>query len=484
MWRKKKVAEKWHVSEGLYLPKEADAKQIGQCRPISILNVDGKIFFGILAWRVLAFVQENGYVDESVQKAGVPGIPGCVEHAYTIWDTIQRAKNEKEDLDVVWLDLANAYGSVPHKVLKLAMEHFWFPSEVQDLLMSYYDNFVMRFSTGEFTTGWQRLEVGIAAGCTISVVLFVLVMEMILKSTSTEDLVIKAPLKAFMDDITVLSKADSATRKVLERLDQLISWARMKFKAKKSRSCSLRKGKPKEVRFTIAGDPMPTVKEEPVKSLGRWYKGNLSDRSRGVEVFNEAVEGLKSIDHSRLPGKFKLWCLQFALYPRLLWPLMIYEIAESRVEMVEKKCRAYTRKWLGLPRCLNSSALYGKGLPLELPITSIVEEYKAGKVRTVMMLRLSKDSTIREDPPEVKTGKRWSAEKAANDAEAELRHRDIVGSVQSGRQGVGINHFTPFCMSSDKEKRDAVVATVRSHEHEKARLHLVRCPQQGQCLNW
>ena len=121
MWRKKKVAEKWHVSEGLYLPKEADAKQIGQCRPISILNVDGKVFFGILAWRVLAFVQENGYVDESVQKAGVPGIPGCVEHAYTIWDTIQRAKNDKEDLDVVWLDLANAYGSVPHKVLNLAM---------------------------------------------------------------------------------------------------------------------------------------------------------------------------------------------------------------------------------------------------------------------------------------------------------------------------------------------------------------------------
>ena len=38
--------------------------------------------------------------------------------------------------------------------------------------------------------------------------------------------------------------------------------------------------------------------------------------------------------------------------------------------------------------------------------------------------------------------------------------------IQSGRQGVGINNFTPFCMSSDKEKRDAVVATVRGHEHE------------------
>ena len=484
MWRKKKVAERWHMSEGLYLPKEADAKKIGDFRPISILNVDGKVFFGILAWRVISFVQQNGYVDESVQKAGVPGIPGCVEHAYAIWDAIQKAKKDKEDLDVVWLDLANAYGSVPHKLLKMAMEHFWFPEAVQDLLMSYYDNFVMRFSTGKFTTEWQRLEVGIAAGCTISVVLFVLVMEMILKSTDTDGLVIKTPLRAFMDDITVLSKVGTETKRVLERLDQLISWSRMKFKAKKSRTCSLRKGNPREVRFKIAGDPIPTVKEEPVKSLGRWYKGRLSDRSRGKEVYDQAVEGLKSIDHSKLPGKFKLWCLQFGLYPRLLWPLMVYEIAESRVEMIEKKCRAYTRKWLGLPKCLNNAALYGKGIPLELPITSIVEEYKAGKVRTVMMLRLSKDSTIRENPPEVKTGKRWSAEQEADRAEAELMHRDIVGAVQSGRQGVGINHFTPFCMSSDKEKRDAVVATVRGHEQESNRLHLVRCPQQGQCLSW
>ena len=129
--------------------------------------------------------------------------------------TGQKAKKEKEDLDVIWLDMTNAYGSVPHKLLKLAMEHFWFPKAVQELLMEYYDNFVMRFSTGSFTTGWQRLEVGIAAGCTISVILFVLVMEMILKSTCTEGLVVKTPFKAFMDDITLLSKAETATRRVV-----------------------------------------------------------------------------------------------------------------------------------------------------------------------------------------------------------------------------------------------------------------------------
>ena len=43
---------------------------------------------------------------------------------------------------------------------------------------------------------------------------------------------------------------------------------------------------------------------------------------------------------------------------------------------------------------------------IHLPITSIVEVYKRGKVRTVMMLQESRDTAIHDNPPEVKTGKK------------------------------------------------------------------------------
>lgn len=52
--------------------------------------------------------------------------------------------------------------------------------------MNYYEKFRMRCSIGEFTTERQRLEVGNAAGCTIPVILFVVVMEMLLRSTNCE----------------------------------------------------------------------------------------------------------------------------------------------------------------------------------------------------------------------------------------------------------------------------------------------------------
>ena len=129
------MSDRWCFAEGIYLPKEENAKGIAQFRPISLLNIDGKILLGIIAKRVIEFVQINGYVNESVQKTGIPGIPGCVEHAFAIWDAIQEAKSSKGDLTVIWLDLANAYGSVPHGLIEMAMENFWFPEPVKAMLM-------------------------------------------------------------------------------------------------------------------------------------------------------------------------------------------------------------------------------------------------------------------------------------------------------------------------------------------------------------
>ena len=75
--------------------KEANSEQTGQFRQISLLNVDGKIYMGILPKRTVDFLQNNGYIGASVQKAGISGIPGCIEHVSTIWEAIQEAKTSK-----------------------------------------------------------------------------------------------------------------------------------------------------------------------------------------------------------------------------------------------------------------------------------------------------------------------------------------------------------------------------------------------------
>ncbi|GFN82122.1 reverse transcriptase [Plakobranchus ocellatus] len=61
-----------------------------------------------------------------------------------IWEAIQRAKSEKLNLDVVWLDLANAYGSVPHEMIQLALRMYHVPEVIPVMLDDYFSGFRMR----------------------------------------------------------------------------------------------------------------------------------------------------------------------------------------------------------------------------------------------------------------------------------------------------------------------------------------------------
>ncbi len=85
------------------------------------------------------------------------------------------------------------------------------------------------------------------------------------------------PLRSYMDDITCLLRTTPCTSRLLKRLDELIIWARMKFKPQKSRSLSLRKGERNDrVTFTISGEDIPRIVDQPIRSLGRLYTSGLS----------------------------------------------------------------------------------------------------------------------------------------------------------------------------------------------------------------
>ncbi|XP_052223956.1 uncharacterized protein LOC127839608 [Dreissena polymorpha] len=155
VWRKGDVPEAWKEAEGIFTPKERNSKAVNQFRTISLLNVEGNIFFAILARRLTSFLTGNAYINTSVQKGGVPGFSGCIEHTSAITQLISEAKKGRKDLTVVWLDLANAYGSIPHQLIYTALRHYHVDGHIQKIITSYLDGIKLRFTVGN-----QMAEVG------------------------------------------------------------------------------------------------------------------------------------------------------------------------------------------------------------------------------------------------------------------------------------------------------------------------------------
>lgn len=102
---------------------------------------------------------------------------------------------------MLWLDVTNPYGSIPHKLVDFALTRYQAPEKIHNLVLDYYNNFSLRVSSGTSTSAWHRLEKGIIIGCMISVCLFALAVNMLGK-LFTSDLKDAAAHQATSNDVT------------------------------------------------------------------------------------------------------------------------------------------------------------------------------------------------------------------------------------------------------------------------------------------
>lgn len=168
-----------------------------------------------------------------------------------------------------------------------------------------------------------------------------------------------------------------------------------------------------------------------MQSLRRRYTADLSSKQMAVSVSSQLADGLSKTDQSALPGKFKVWCYQFILYYRLMWPLKLSDITSTTIQRMDSKAKNYIRKWLGLPHCHSDTALIDNNI-LKLPLKSISLGCKKAKLRHMFELR---DSSHPYKTPRPKSIQ-----------DASGRELDNLGSSNQQVQYIGCLrlHTTPF----------------------------------------
>ncbi|KAL0167254.1 hypothetical protein M9458_039098, partial [Cirrhinus mrigala] len=283
-----------------------------------------------------------------------------------------------------------------------------------------------------------------------------------------------------MDDLTITTTSVLGSRWILQGLERLIAWARMSFKPSKSRSMVLKKGKVVDkFCFSISGTVIPTITEQPVKSLGKLFDSSLKDSAAIQKSSEELGAWHTKVDKSGLPGRFKAWIYQHSILPRVLWPLLVYAVPMTTVESLERKISGFLRKWLGLPRSLTSAALYGTSNILQLPFSGLTEEFMVVRTREALQYRDSRDCKVSSASIEVRTGRKWNAGKAVKLAESRLRQKALVGTVATGRAGLGYFPKTLISQARGKERHQLLQEEVRAGVEEERVSRAVGLRQQG-----
>ena len=105
-------------------------------RPIVMGDVVVKQFAAVLADRLTCWVIANDPL--SAAQIGCLLHEGYLEHSFMLHRVLESARACKKEVGVAWLDLADAFGSVPHAVIRRALIDAGVPARVLDTVASFY----------------------------------------------------------------------------------------------------------------------------------------------------------------------------------------------------------------------------------------------------------------------------------------------------------------------------------------------------------
>ncbi|KAK0138856.1 hypothetical protein N1851_024592 [Merluccius polli] len=185
----------------------------------------------------------------------------------------------------------------------------------------------------------------------------------------------------------------------------------MEFKPAKSRSLVLRRGL--EMPPPQYGSVFALRSERTSSQCSK--RNRPQQQAECEEMLIQAETWMTSLEKSGLPGKYKAWGIP-------TWGASQTALATARLP-ISTVC---------------SIGLYSTGSKLQLPVTSMVEEF--AKTCQAMMLLDSQDARVCQADIEVRTGREWSGSRALREAEDRLHHANIVRVSSPGQVRPGLLH--------------------------------------------
>ena len=175
-----RVPSAWKESTTVLVHKSGDRRKLDNWRPLSLGNTISKLYSGIVADRIFSWADDGKRI--SAEQKGFTSHEGCLEHNFVLQSAIEDARRRGEELCVAWLDLANAFGSVPHSHILGTLKLLGLPSHLQNVISDLYTDSTTRGMTPDGLTDTIPILSGVKQGCPLSPIIFNLAMEPLIRA--------------------------------------------------------------------------------------------------------------------------------------------------------------------------------------------------------------------------------------------------------------------------------------------------------------
>ena len=109
-------------------------------------------------------------------------VDGCYEHNFALQAAIGDARRSRRQCCIAWLDLTNAFGSVPHETIFTSLQWAGLSEEAISVIRRLYTINTTNIRSHQGLTPEISIQSGVKEGCPLSPIIFNLTMEPIIRA--------------------------------------------------------------------------------------------------------------------------------------------------------------------------------------------------------------------------------------------------------------------------------------------------------------
>ena len=399
------IPDSWKRSKTILIYKKGDPLEVGNWRPISLSDTIGKLFSAVIADRITAWAVGNNRISRG-QKGFMP-VQGCLEHNFLLHTTIKHARQSKAELGVAWLDLRNAFGSIPHQAILRALEWHGIPTNTIEWIKRLYDGCTTSVETPAGATRPIGITQGVKQGCPLSPIVFNLALEPVLRAAEAvghgaEVHGQRIKSLAFADDVVLLGNSPSDLQNQLDEVSRLANWSGLSFNQKKCASLHITAARTQHgprsdvapTRFHLQGADVPAMTERDKYEYLGIPMGYVRHPS-GSDAISQIKQDVENLHKSPLAPWQKGRVLNTFILPKLSFYMQVGEMQKGPLKDLDADIRRCAKVWLSVPKHASNEILY---LPLSkggFGITQCTRQADIGKVSQGYRILTSPDPMVR-----------------------------------------------------------------------------------------
>lgn len=352
----------WSESKTILLHKKGPKEDISNWRPISLGNTIAKIYASTLAARLGEWAMRHGRISRA--QKGFMAVDGCAEHNFLLQSAIKQARRNRTRIGIAWLDLTNAFGSVPHETLFHALNYAGLNDKAVGIIRRLYTNCVTTIRSNTGPTPCITIRAGVKQGCPLSPIVFNLALEPLIRAIShlNKGLHVHGrpiDVLAYADDLAIVTDDFDSLQLMLNTVTEVAEWAGLKFNAKKCATLCI-DGKNHEaapIEFTVQKEKLVVMNEsDHYEHLG--VPTGYHNTASAEKALEKMTNQLEAIHKSLLAPWQKADAVNTFILPSIGFHLKNGIVPKKQLSIFDKTLKRAAKKWMNLPNRASIEPIY------------------------------------------------------------------------------------------------------------------------------